>query len=241
MRTTAILGLALCLMASANAQWGKRVKGNGNMTTQERATGDYDGVAVGGFFDVDLVAGTEGKVTVKAEENLQEYIITEVKNGILHIRVENGVNIKPSSWKDGIHVTVPVEAIESLSLAGSGDVNCETVLKASKFSADVAGSGDLKFRVDADELNASMAGSGDMKISGKAGNFEVDIAGSGDIDAFDLEARSVDASISGSADLHVTASEFIKARVSGSGDIRYRGNPTKIDSKVSGSGEISKG
>jgi hypothetical protein len=236
-----MLGLALCLMASANAQWGKRVKGNGEMTTQERVTGDYDGVAVGGFFDVDLVSGTEGTISVKAEENLQEYIITEVKNGILHIKIENGVNLKPSSWKDGIHVTVPVEAIESLSLAGSGDVNSRTTLKAARFSAKISGSGDLNFRVDTDELNASMAGSGDMKISGNAGMFEVNIAGSGDIEAYDLEARSVDASISGSADLHVTASEFIKARVSGSGDIRYRGNPAKIDSKVSGSGEISKG
>jgi len=234
-----MVGLALCMMATVNAQWGKRVKGNGNMTTQERATGDYDGVAVGGFFDVDIVSGTEGKVTVRAEENLQEYIITEVKNGTLHIKIENGVNLKPSDWKDGIHVTVPVEAIESLSLAGSGDVNSEITLRATKFSANVSGSGDLKFRVDADEVDASIAGSGDMKISGNAGMFEVHIAGSGDIDAYDLDARSVDASISGSADLHVTASEFLKARVSGSGDIRYRGNP-KIDSKVSGSGEISK-
>lgn len=236
-----MLGLALCLMASANAQWGEKIKGNGNMTTNERTTGDYDGIAVSGFFDVDLVAGNEGKVIVKAEENLQEYIITEVKNGTLHIKIENGINLKPSSWDDGIHVTVPVEAIDNLSLSGSGDVRCKTLLKASEFSANVAGSGDLSIRIEADEISASMAGSGDMRISGSAGNFDVQISGSGDIEAYELEARSVDASISGSADLHVNASEFLKARVSGSGDIHYRGNPAKIDSKVSGSGEISKG
>ncbi|MGI9550030.1 MAG: DUF2807 domain-containing protein, partial [Aurantibacter sp.] len=29
--------------------------------------------------------------------------------------------------------------------------------------------------------------------------------------------------------------------VSGSGDINYRGNPEKVDTKTSGSGDISKG
>ena len=43
----------------------------------------------------------------------------------------------------------------------------------------------------------------------------------------------------GSADIKVTATEMIKARVSGSGDIRYKGNPKKIDTKTSGSGDIS--
>jgi hypothetical protein len=65
-------------MAGAQAQWGKKLRGNGNMERMERSTGDYDAVAVSGFFDVELVSGNEGDVIVHAEENLQEYIITEV-------------------------------------------------------------------------------------------------------------------------------------------------------------------
>lgn len=238
---TAIFGMALCLMACANAQWGKKVKGNGNMTTVERSTGNYDAIAVSGFFDVDLVSGNEGTIVVKAEENLQEYIIAEVKKGTLIVKIENGVTLRPSSWKEGIHITVPVESIDELSMSGSGDITGKTTLKAPEFTTNISGSGDLNLTIEAEVLNASMSGSGDMRLSGTAGHFEVAISGSGDVDAFDLLAKAVDARISGSADVRVSASESLKARVSGSGDIHYRGNPAKIDSKVSGSGDISKG
>ena len=65
------------------------------------------------------------------------------------------------------------------------------------------------------------------------------MSGSGDIRAYDLQADFVDAQVSGSADIRVTANEMLKARVSGSGDISYKGNPKKIDTKSSGSGDIS--
>ena len=87
-----ILSIAL-LSTSVNAQWwgSKKVSGNGNTVTDTRNVSDYDEVGVAGSFDVILVAGAEGKITVEAEENLQEYIITEVKGDKLKIYIEDGV------------------------------------------------------------------------------------------------------------------------------------------------------
>ncbi|NNF18253.1 MAG: DUF2807 domain-containing protein, partial [Flavobacteriaceae bacterium] len=69
---------------------------------------------------------------------------------------------------------------------------------------------------------------------------EIRMSGSGDLDAFDLEADDVEVQVSGSADVEVTANKSLKANVSGSGDIRYKGNPKKVDSRKSGSGDITK-
>ena len=242
MKKLLTLTLALAAMTATNAQW-KKVKGNGNVVTIERSTADYDEVAVAGWFDVDLVAGTEGQLTIKGEENLLEYIKTEVKGDKLVIKVKSGINLRPSSWGSdgGIRITVPVEEVSSVSLSGSGDVVGKTVIKADNFSTALSGSGDVKLQVEAETVDASLSGSGDINLSGEAGNFEVRVSGSGDIKAFELSANNVEASISGSADVRVTANESLVARVSGSGDIHYRGNPKKIDSKASGSGEISKG
>lgn len=68
-----------------NAQWNSRtkVKGNGNMTTKNISTSDYDQVAVSGFFEVELVSGEEGKITLQAEDNFIEYIIIKVENNTL--------------------------------------------------------------------------------------------------------------------------------------------------------------
>ncbi|MBO0340062.1 MAG: head GIN domain-containing protein [Bacteroidota bacterium] len=235
------LTLALGMLACTNAQWGKRVKGNGDVVTIERSVGDYDEIAMAGWFDVELVSGTEGEITLTGESNLLEYIITEVKNGKLVIKKEKGVNLKSSNWKNGIHVTVPVESVHSVSLSGSGDLVGKTTIKADHFSTAMSGSGDVTLMVDADELDATLSGSGDINLSGRATDFTVTVSGSGDIKAYDLEADFVKATVSGSADIKVTANQSLEARVSGSGDIHYRGNPKKINSKTSGSGDITKG
>ncbi len=240
-KTTSFL-VALFMIATVQAQWGKKIKGNGNVVTEERTTGSYEGVSVSGWFDVELVDGKEGGLTIKGEENLLEYIITEVKEGDLVIRVEKGVQIQPSSWKkdNAILITVPVESISRVALSGSGDIVGKKKLEATNFSASTSGSGDITLDVEADSMEASMSGSGDMQLRGKAGNFEVRISGSGDVNAFDLEADTVEATVSGSADIEVTVHELLKARVSGSGNIEYKGDPKKIDSKSSGSGDITK-
>jgi len=240
MKKLATLSLVVLFTVSCSAQWGKKVNGNGKVVTIERSTGDYDAVAISGWFDVDLVEGNEGDISLKGEENLLEHIITEVKNGKLVIKVEKGMNLKPSSWKDGIHVTVPVESINAVSLSGSGDIVGKKTIKTESFNTSMSGSGDITLDVDVNSIDASMSGSGDINLSGSTTDFNVTISGSGDIKAYELDADNVDATVSGSADIKVTANERLKARVSGSGDIHYKGNPEKLDTKTSGSGDITK-
>jgi hypothetical protein len=242
MKKVWILSTCLLLALPAAAQWGKKIKGNGNVVTVERSVGSYDGVAVAGWFDVELVSGREGELTLEGEENLLEHLETEVKNGKLTIKPEKGYNLQPSSWKSGgIKVTVPVEEISSVTMSGSGDIQGKTKLRSDDFDVVMSGSGDMTLEVEGSALEVTLSGSGDIRLSGTAEDFEVRISGSGDVDAYELDAKNVDAVVSGSADIKVTARESLTARVSGSGDIHYRGNPEKIDSKTSGSGDITKG
>jgi len=240
MKKLATLSLVVLFTASCSAQWGKRVKGNGNVTTIERSVGEYDAIGLSGWFDLDLVAGEEGEITLEGESNLLQHIKTEVKNGKLSIKVEKGYNLKPSSWNDGIKITVPVESINAVALSGSGDIVGKTTIKTDNFKTAMSGSGDITLDVEANSIDAAMSGSGDITLNGSTRDFEATISGSGDIKAYGLEADNVDATVSGSADIKVTANKMLKARVSGSGDISYRGNPEKVDTKTSGSGDISK-
>jgi len=239
----ALILLCLVLMGSTNmnAQWwgGKKVNGNGNMVTDTRKTSSYDQIALVGSIDVQIVRGNEGNLKVEAESNLQEYILTEVKDGKLKISVEKDVSLNPSR-NMSIKVTVPVEDIEGLSLTGSGDINNTGVLKVNDLKIGVTGSGDIILNVEAKELWGSITGSGDIKLMGTADQFNCKVTGSGDFNAFGLNAKNVEAAVSGSGDIDVSASQSLKARVSGSGDISYRGNPEKQDFKTAGSGAISK-
>lgn len=231
--------LALLSTLSLQAQWvGEKIKGNGNYTTITRSVGDYDGIALSGGFDLEIVDGSEGKITIEGESNLLEYLVTEVKDGTLNVKTKKGYQLYPSNYSKGINITVPVEAISSVVLSGSGDIVGKKRLSANNFSTVMSGSGDITLEVEADEVSATLSGSGDINLSGKADKFSARISGSGDIKAYQLLSRQAEAVVAGSADIRLNVTESLKARVSGSGDIRYRGNPSKVDSKVAGSGDV---
>ena len=228
--------VVLAFTVNAQAQWYKRVKGNGDMVTKTRTVGDYDQVSVGGSFDVKLYAGAEGNIKITVDENLLDYLITEVDNGKLKIKWKKGTNI---SHRSKVYVTVPFKDIDAVSLAGSGDVYSDDVIKADDFTTKLSGSGDVKLKVNATSVYSSIAGSGDVSLAGNARDFKCSISGSGDIEAYELQSNNADVKIAGSGGIKISVKDKLAARVSGSGNVYYKGNPKKQDVKVSGSGNVS--
>lgn len=232
-----LLAVSIMFITTACAQWSsERVRGNGDVVTKTRNVGSYDGVKLVGSMNVQLVSGSEGKLTIEAESNLQEHILTEVKNGMLKISTEKGYNLSP---KDDILITVPVESISEISVTGSGDIWTKDMLKSSNMKVQVTGSGDLVLDLEVKNLEGMVTGSGDITLKGRSQNFECTVTGSGDFEAYELQAENVEARVSGSGDIMVNASNSLKASVSGSGDIVYKGNPAKQDFKTHGSGSVS--
>lgn len=235
-----LLAFILWTISNVNAQDKIKLQGNGKVVSETRNTGDYDGVKIAGFFDVDLVSGKEGKITIKGEENLLSAIKVEVEDKSLKIYVEKGTQIRTSSGNK-IQVTVPFEKISELSLAGSGDIQSKDVIKNDNLALKLAGSGNLTLPVDTNNLELHVSGSGNIHLKGTATKLTTKLSGSGDIDASNLKSKIVEANVSGSGNSKVTCAESITARVAGSGNIKYIGNPEKRDVKVSGSGTITKG
>lgn len=236
MKKLILFVFAICTVTIVNAQ--KKVKGNGNMTKITRSTTSYNGVKCAGSFDYILEAGTEGNITIEGEENLLDYIITEVKDGVLIVKTKKMVSLR-TSYNKTITVTIPFQDISSVSLAGSGDLWSKNTINADTFKASISGSGDVSLTIQANSIEASVAGSGDLTLKGNTTNLEASVAGSGDFHGFDLEADNTTVSVAGSGDADVVSRNYLKARVSGSGDIEYKGNPEIEDTKVAGSGSIS--
>ncbi len=225
------------IAVSCNAQYGKRIKGNGKITTQNRSVGNFDELAAGGSFEIKLVNGKEGEMTITGDENLMEYIETEVKGGELKIKWKNNYNISTSN---DVEIKLAVEQINGVSLSGSGSIESEKKLVSENFNAAISGSSDVILELEVSDLNLAISGSGNMKLKGKTNNLEAAVSGSGEIDAKNMQSKTAELSVSGSGDISLWVTEQLKARVSGSGDIEYTGNPKIEDVKVSGSGEVKK-
>ena len=199
----------------------KRVVGNGNLTTETTTTSDYDQLKSVGFMDVELFRGTEGKIVVK--------------NNTL-ILDTNNVNLKT---KKGIHIKVPFEELSSITLVGSGDIYSTHPLGTSKFETTLIGSGDIDLKVNSSEIKANITGSGDMALTGSTDILHVNIKGSEDFKGEDLQSNRTNVSCMGSGDAVVVAENNLIAKVHGSGDIKYKGEPNQKEIRVFGSSNIT--
>lgn len=227
---------SLLLVGTLHAQ--KIIKGNGNSTTILRTTSGYDAVAFSGSFDYVLVSGAEGNIKIEGEENLLPYIITEVNQGTLQVKTQKRINLQPSRNKT-IKITVPFEQLNAVSLSGSGDVWTEGTLASPHLKTSITGSGDVTLAIQTTSAEASVIGSGDLTLKGNTNSLKVNVIGSGDYKGFNLMANDVEVSVQGSGDAKVVCNGHLKARVTGSGDIKYAGQTKTEDSNVTGSGSIS--
>lgn len=231
--------LVVILSQSLSAQnWGgngKKIRGNGNVITVNRTTSDYNGISVGGSFDVVLVKGKEGTIQIEGEENVIPYIETEVKRNSLKIKYRNNSNVRTTRK---LTVTITFEDIDKVSLGGSGNITCQNTIKSSEFSVSLGGSGNITLDVEADKISSSIGGSGNINLAGKTTDFNCSIAGSGSINGYNLNSDTTNATIAGSGNIKTTVNKNIKAKVVGSGNIFYKGNPKYTDIKSVGSGNV---
>lgn len=234
---TCILAFILA-SATLNAQiFDKKIKGNGNITTADRSVADFDKIGIAGSFDVELRKGNEGEISIQADENLMEYIVTEVKKGQLKIKSKKGYQLKSSKT---IQITVYFNTIDAVSLAGSGDVSTSDPINASDLKLSLAGSGDMNLKVATKNLTSSIAGSGNISLAGDTDEFSCSIAGSGNLNGYELKTSVAKAKIAGSGDIKVNAVSEIHAKIAGSGNVYYTGNPAVQKSDSAGSGSLKK-
>lgn len=184
--------------------------------------------------DVIVKQGADNSIIVHAQKNIADAIQVTISGKT--VRIYSDKNLEPT---EPVEITVTMNNIEGLELSGSGVIRSEGTIKSTELDLKVSGSG--KFFVDAvsNNIKGKISGSGVMNLKGSATESDLEISGSGSLFAYGLLTQNVSATISGSGSAEVTATSQLNAKISGSGNITYKGNPAKVNPKITGSGTIN--
>jgi hypothetical protein len=214
-----------------------RVKGNGNVTRQERSVDAFKELSVRGSMDVYLTQGPVKAAVIEAEDNLIPLIEFEREGDKLIIRQKRHTNIDATKPMK-VYLTTP--ELENVGLAGSGNIKLENKFSNNThMKLSVSGSGNFSGAINSPEVDADIAGSGNITVEGESRELDVDIAGSGNFKGQQLLSEKAEVTIAGSGDANVHASVSLDAKIAGSGDVHYKGSP-QVSSKVAGSGSVRK-
>ena len=223
------------LMSSCNVNMFNRVNGNRNVVTADRSTSQkFTKIKVSTGLDLYLSQGTKNKVTLEADENLHDIIITEVNDGVLKIYSEKSI------WQAKARkVYVTVKNLEGLTATSGSDVYTEDVLKVETIKVSATSGADIRIALDADTVETSATSGSDIRISGTANNHTSRANSGASIEAYKLISKNATVNVSSGADINIYASESINAKASSGGDIDFKGNPREINKKSSSGGSVS--
>lgn len=226
---------ALSIAACSHAQMRPNVRGNGDVVTKERKTESFTGIRVSSGIDVYLKQGNNESMSVEADENLHEYIVTEVRGGVLNVYTD--ANIREAKRK---RVYVTMKEVNSVKTTSAGDVVGQTPVKTERLELSASSAGDIKLEVYAREIDLNISSSGDITLTGEAEKLNGDLSSAGDLNAYELSVKEADISASSAGNADINVSERIRARASSAGDINYSGNPKFVDAHSSSAGSIRK-
>jgi len=232
------LSIMLFLSGCAKENLGDCFKSTGKSITEKRALAGFNKLYIDDQINVFIEEANEHSAEVAAGENLQDFIITEVRDGVLYIENDNRCNWV-RSYKRAINVTVRSPEVNEITYYGSGKVECLNQIHPATFllnaweasgniTLDIA-SEDVELKLHTGPVNLNCKGTGDFVV--------VYNNGLGTLDSRDFKAREALAVNANSGELKVFADSILNANIEGNGDLFYSGEP-KINLRITGNGKL---
>lgn len=226
--------LLMCL-SSCYFDFRETVFGNGNVVTENRKTDSFERLKVSTGIDVFITQGDTESVRVIADDNLLEYIKTEIYDNTLIITAK--ANIRKAKSKE-VHLTY--KKLKEIDISSAGDVEGTNLMKADELYLNLSSAGDLTLEVEATRINLDISSAGDAKLSGKVDELDADLSSAGGLNAFELLARKARVSSSSAGNARISATESVDLSASSAGDIYYKGDPKTVNINKSSAGSIIK-
>lgn len=207
--------------------------------TQNRDVSDFKYISVQSGIDLEITQSNNQSVTVIANKDVIDRILTEVEGNKLKIYIENSWKQK---WRNNGPMTVKVSTdhLERLTASGGSDVESIGVWKSDNFRIQSSGGSDIELEIDVDELEVQCSGGSDIDIAGRADDLEIESSGGSDFNGRKLKTKKANVRSSGGSDVYVHVTEKLVARASGASDIYYSGDPKYRDVDTSSSSDVRK-
>ena len=215
----------------------KRMKGDGNVTVEQREVTAFDKINIGGVFNIYLTQGDTESVEVEIDENLQQYVKVYNKENTLYLNIDKGINWGKAT-RNNVYVTF--KNIDDITVGGVCSVKTTNILNLENLKLVLNGVSNCSFELKCNQLDAKLSGVGNTEIAGEAYEFTAIQDGVGKLKANELKAAIVSIKNSGVGSAQIYASEELTMKNTGVGSIYYSGDAVIKSIESGGIGKIRK-
>jgi hypothetical protein len=213
------------------------IKGSGNVVERDYPLSGFTGVEASSSFTVSITRADDFEVTVKADDNVFDRLVVEIRQGALHI------GVAPETTLQDVHLeaTVTMPELTSLETAGAVEATVTGFATTVDRSIEAAGASTVTFAAPfaADGLQVEASGGSIVTLTGTANEATVSLSGGSQLDAEDLTADTAEFELSGGSEAEMTVTSTIDtAELSGGSRVTYHGSPTLGAVETSGGSQI---
>ena len=231
---TTVLSM-LMLSCNFSMNLGPGVSCNDNVVTKERMLdGDFNEIKVSNGLDVYLTQDTNESLSIQADENLHDIIMTSVENNVLSIYTTENINYAASR-----KVMVSFDNISKIKATSGSDVYSTNTIKTDAIELSTTSGSDMELEIEVTSVTCDASSGSDLKLSGTADYLVAEASSGSDIKAGNLITKTSDVRASSGADITVNATKELVAKSDSGGDVKYYGKPEKVEKNDSTSGSIT--
>ncbi len=206
-----VITLVLASLAlSVGCHW-RGIRGDGNITTDKRATPDFTSLNATGGFAIEWTSGPAA-LAITTDQNLLSHIKTEVKDDELRV------------WADGS--LAPTRQIKIV--LSSSSVTAATLIGAIHLTAN---------QVAGPALSLTSSGAVTIEATGSVGSLTAGLTGASTLKAAGLSVHDAKVALVGASSADVTVADHLSASIVGAGSVSYTGNPM-VEKSIVGAGSI---
>ncbi len=201
---------------------------------------EFKNIDLGGALEVEIVQGNEYKVVAVGDQFAIDQLTVRVENNTLTADQTKPFQICFLCFHNSPKLIITTPSVEYMSFSGATDIHIST-LTQENVQIDLSGGSNIdieRLQVTTLELNAH--GSASIQIAGSAEQMNAQLSGASDMDSVNFKTQKTSIDLSGSSDADIYVTDELKTIISGSSDLRYKGNPKITNQDVSGASDIEK-
>ncbi|HEY6974926.1 MAG TPA: head GIN domain-containing protein [Chitinophagaceae bacterium] len=207
---------------------------------QVRKVSNFHGVSVGSGIRLFLSQGKEQAVAVSADDSkFIEKIITEVRDGILKIRIENKMW---NGWRGDkkLKAYVTVTQLDYLDVSGGSIAKLADEIGVDDLNADISGGSIIEGKLKGNSFKADLSGGSIATLDGSFDKASIEASGGSIFKDFSLTVNTCDVDASGGSIINLSINKELKADASGGSIINYKGSAVITSVDASGGSSIKK-
>lgn len=191
--------------------------------------------------EVFLLQGDNCDLRVEGDPQLISKVRTQWEEDELKITYDANIadwtGFQWISVENRLRYYVTVKELHKVHLGGAGVIRADG-LNGETLKVRHTGIGKLTLKgLLYREVEVELGGLGQIRLEGQADSQVVDLSGGGDYNGLNLHSQAADINLPGAGSALVWVDSTLKARVSGAGNISYKGEP-QVDQIITGLGSV---